>query len=598
MSGLSGGEFIAEYLIKEGVPYIAGVAGHGNLAFLDALRRRRDQLKLIMVRHEQSAAHLADGYYRVSGRPLACFTTVGPGAVNSLCGVATAFMDSTALVLFTANCPTYMNERGAMQEIERNHWSDFPEVIRPIVKRTWNVTQVEQLADVLPRAFRVATSGRPGPVHIDLPMDVQAATIRAEVPEPEKRKVSSAVGAGPEEIRKAVELLRGAKRPLILAGGGVILSNATSELKRLAELRGIPVVSTFNGKGVMAEDHPLWSYFIGFFGSSCGNKLAQKADVLLAVGCRFAEWTCSSYKKGVTFNIPPTKVIQIDVEAREIAKNYPVEVGVLGDAKTVLAQLAEAMSPYALKDYRRSDYFRETQQLKEKWHAVLRKWQSPPTGKLTTAGFLKELREFLDRDAIVLSDAGHAQDQLWRAFPIYEPRTHISSGGFSTMGFTVPAALGCKLAAPGRQVVGFIGDGSFLMTCQELAAAVQYNLPVVYCVSNNSAWGSIRDMQRHWYGEEGIYGTEFHREGTTEPANTDFVQLGKAFGVYSERIVTRAEVKPALQRAFASKRPALLEVMTDPAYPYAELPTTGWADYPTPEYLHKDMKESKRKGTP
>jgi acetolactate synthase-1/2/3 large subunit len=217
---------------------------------------------------------------------------------------------------------------------------------------------------------------------------------------------------------------------------------------------------------------------------------------------------------------------------------------------------------------------------------------------LTTAGFLKELREFLDRDSIVLSDAGHAQDHLWRAFPIYEPRTHISSGGFSTMGFTVPAALGCKLAAPNRQVVGFIGDGSFLMTCQELATAVQYNLPVVYCVSNNNAWGSIRDMQRHWYGEEGIYGTEFQREGTTEPANTDFVQLGKAFGVYSERIVKRAEVKPALQRALASKGPALLEVMTDPAYPYAELPTTGWADYPTPEYLHKDIRKSKRKGAP
>ena len=587
MPKLSGSEIIVEYLIKEGVPYVAGLPGHGTLAFMDGLRRRRDQIKTIMVRHEQSAAHLADGYYRVTGKPMACFTTVGPGAVNSLIGVATAFMDSTALVLFTANCPTYMNERGAMQEIERNHWADFPEVIRPIVKRTWNVTRVEQLLEVLPRAFRIATSGRPGPVHIDLPMDVQAEVIDATVPDPRKYRATTEAHASSEDLRDAIELLLSAERPLILAGGGVLRSGATDELREVAELRGIPVVSTFNGKGVMSEDHPLWCYFIGFMGSKCGNALAPHADVILAVGCRFAEWTASSYKEGVTFNVPPTKIIQIDIDTREIAKNYPVEVGLFGDAKSVLRDLAEALRPHGIPDYTETSYFKEIQGYKNEWHEVLDEWRAPPTNAFTSAGCLAEMRQILDRDVIVLSDAGHAQDHLWRAFPIYTPHTHVSSGGFSTMGFTVPAAIGCKLAAPHRQVVGFIGDGSFLMTCQELATAVQYNIPVVYVVNNNNGWVSIRDLQSEWYGKDAVFGTEFYREGTQEFANPDFVLLAKSFGVYAERVTCREEVAPAMQRALTSGGPAVIEVVTEREHPYSGLPLTGWADYPTPEYVGK-----------
>lgn len=586
MKKLSGSEFIAEYLIKEGVPYLVGLPGHGVLAFMDAFRKRKNKIKSIMVRHEQSAVHVADGYYRATGRPLAAFTTVGPGAINSLEGIATAFVDSTAVVLFTANCPTYMNERGAMQEIERNHWADFPAMIRPVVKRTWNITNVNQLADVLPRAFRMATSGRPGPVHIDMPMDVQAATISAEVPDPLHHRVSSSFGGSDEDIAAAANLLLKAKRPLILVGGGVILSEATGELVRLAELRGIPVVATFNGKGAIPEDHPLCCNYIGFMGSTSGNALAKRADVLLAVGTRFSEWTCSSYKRGVTFNIPPTKVIHMDIDEREISKNYPVEVGILADAKTGLAQLAGALLKHKV-DYKRTSYFRTIQNLKKEWVRLVEKWQFRKGGSLTTAALIKELREFLERDAVVLSDAGHSQAQLWQTFPVYGPRTHIGSGGFSTMGFSLPAAIGVKLAHPQRQVVGFVGDGAFLMTCQELATASQYNIPVVMCISNNFAWCSIRDMQRAWYGEKATFCTEFYREGTRQFVGPNFAKLAESFGCYGERVADIKEVKPALARAFQSGLPAVVEVLTDRNYPNTELPVTGWADYPTPEYLKK-----------
>jgi len=587
-TGLSGSEFIAEYLIKEGVPYIFGLPGHGVLAFVDAFRKRQDRIKTITFRHEQGATYAADAYYRVSGRPMVVFTTVGPGGVNALTGISTAFMDSIPMVFFTADCPVYMNEKGAMQEIERNHWADIPEIVRPIVKRTWNITDAAQLVDVLPRAFRIAISGRPGPVHINLPMDVQAQTVTAAVPDPENYRASNRISGDTRDIARAVELLRKAQRPVLLCGGGVIISDADKEVTQLAERLGIPVIATFNGKGCIAEDHPLWSFNTGFMGSTCGNHLTQKADVILAVGCRFSEWTCSSYKPGVTFNVPPTKIIHIDIDPREIAKNYPVEIGILGDCRTVLRQLIEGIGPEGPADYRKSDYFREQRREKEKWLATIARWQEGEPGMLTLPGMLKELREFLDRDAIVLSDAGHTQDNVWRAFPVYQRRCHISSGGSSTMGFSVPAAIGCKLAAPKRQVIGIIGDGSFLMTCQELSTAVHYNLPIVYVVANNDGWVCIKDLQENWYGQQGIFSTLFTND-TGRSSNPDYVKLGEAFRVYSQRVRQLSEIKPALARAFESGRTSLIEVFVESNLPYSGLPLTGWADYPTPDYIDSKM---------
>ena len=580
-------EIIVEYLIKKGVPYVAGVPGHGILAFLDAFHGRENEIKIITVKHEQSAVHLADGYYRACGKPLAVFTSVGPGAMNTLVGMGTAFCDSIPVIIFTANCPTYMFERGAIQALERNHWADMPTMARPVVKRSWQITNVRQVPDVLQRAFRVATSGRPGPVHIDLPMDIQAQSLTTDIPDPAHYDISSRIGADPVLIERAKKLITEAKRPAFLVGGGVILSDASAELQVIAEHIGIPVVTTIMGKGAIPEDHPLAVFYGGSKGSSCGNKIEQTADVIIAVGCRFAEWTSSSYKPGETFNIPPTKLVHIDIDPREIGKNYPVEVGILGDAKTVLAALAtqlnESVKP---RDYKKSAYFKEIQELKHQWEQT-KADQISDALPMTTTRFLKDLREFLDRDAIVLGAAGHAQAQLFQEFPVYGPRTHLSTGAFSTMGFCVPATIGAKLAFPEKQVVGIMGDGDFLMTCQEVSTATQYNVPVVYCLLNNFGWLSIRDLQIHFYGGDRTIATEFKNDASDKPHNPDFVKMAESMGAYAERVEDPAEIQPALKRAFECGQPAVLEIMTATKFPESEGALAGWADFPTPSYLDK-----------
>jgi len=579
-------EIIVEYLIKEKVPYVAGLPGHGILAFLDAFHGKEDKIKIITARHEQSAVHLADGYYRACGRPLAVFTSVGPGAINTLIGMGTAFCDSIPVIVFTANCPTYMFGKGALQAIERNHWADFPNMVGPVTKRFWQITNIKQLPDVLQRAFRLATSGRPGPVHIDLPMDIQAASLTAEIPEPSNYDISSKISADPKEIKRAVDLISEAKRPAILAGGGVILSEATDELVSLAEYLRIPVITTIMGKGAIPEDHPLCVFYAGSKGSSCGNKIAQKADVIIAVGCRFAEWTCSSYKPGETFNVPPTRIVQIDIDPREIGKNYAVEVGLLGHAKSVLQGMLKLLRSKEEKRQVNKEYLNEIQKLKKEWEQT-KAAQITDTLPMTTTRFLKELREFLKRDAIVVGAAGHAQAQLFQEFPVYEPRTHISTGAFSTMGFCVPATIGAKLAFPKRQVVGVMGDGDFLMTCQELATAVQYNIPVVYCLLNNFGWLSIRDLQIHYYGKDRTIATEFNQRQTDKLYNPDFVRMAESFGAYGEKVKEPADVQPALKRAFEANRPAVLEIMTATKFPESEGALAGWSDFPTPKYITK-----------
>ena len=589
MPDYTGGEIIAEYLIKEGVPYVVGIPGHGNLAMVDAFKDREDSLKIIQVRHEQAAVHLADGYYRASGRPLFCFTSIGPGAYNTVVGIATAFVDSSAVVVASGEAHTYMFGRGVLQENERKYWADTLSVMRPITKRVWRVTRVDQLPFVIHQAFRISTTGRPGPVHIFIPMDVQADSVNVEIPEPTKHRSAGRVRGDPLLVKRAAEILAGAERPVILAGGGVIASNASRELVELAEYLGAAVITTMMGKGAIPEDHPLCAFYAGSKGSSCGNKLASNADVLLAVGCRFADETTSSYKHGVSFSIPPTKLIHVDIDPNEIGKNYPTEVGIVGDAKAVLQQIIEALKAMMNKrKYEDLPYFRKIQELKREWKKILEPLQKSDKIPMTTSRFLFELRKALNRDAIVVGAAGHAQAQLFQEFPVYGPRTHISSGGMSTMGWAVPAALGVKLAKPDKQVVAVCGDGDFQMTCQELATAVQYEIPVVYCVLNNYGWLSIRDLQLDVYGVNRGFATEFRKKSTGELYNPDFLKLAEAFGCNAKRVEKPDEAVPAVKEALAlTDQPTVIEVPTQYEYPWSEGKNAGWWDVPIPTYLKK-----------
>ncbi len=582
---LTGGQIVVETLVREGVPYLVGIPGHGTLGLSDALIGE-DRVHAIQVRHEQAAVHLADAYYRVAGVPLAVFTSIGPGAMNTVIGVASCYVDSIPVLVLTGNSHTHMAGRGVLQEIERAADANSLAVLAPIAKRTWRADRVDRLPRILRRAFAEMLTGRRGPVAVDLPMDVQCDAAEVELLEPVEYRAAGRCLPDQDLAARAATMLYGAERPVILAGGGVISGRAWTGLRAVAEYTGAAVITTMMGKGAFPEDHPLSAMHAGSKGTTCGNRLAARADVLLAVGARFADETASSYRAGASFAIPPTRLIHVDIDPTEIGKNYPAAVGIAADAGATLeAMLAWLREHHPPKGYAASAYFREVQQEREAWLSAVREQATSDHVPVTISRLIAEVRGLLERDAIVVTSSGNLQAQWFQEAPVYEPGTNLTAGGFSTMGWTVPAALGARLAAPGRQVVGLVGDGDFLMTVQELATAVQYNLPVVYIVANNAGWIAIRDLQAAVYGPDRAQGAEFLRQG--EPLSPDLAAVARGFGCHAERIARPDEVRPALERAFASGRPAVVEVLVERTYPLSGSPATGWWDVPVPAYLEE-----------
>jgi acetolactate synthase-1/2/3 large subunit len=578
---LTGAQILVEYLVRQGVPYAAGIPGHGCWAIVDALADRADAIRTVQVIHEQSAAHLADGWYRVSGRPMMAFTSIGPGQTNTVVGVATADSDSTALLLVTGSAHTYMRGHGLFQEVERRHQAANPRIFEPIVKEWWQPSRVDELPFVLHRAWNQMVSGRPGPVLLDLPMDVQVEAADVRLADPDAREARGRLRPAADDIERAAAALLAARRPVIVAGGGVILSDASVQLTGLAERLGAPVVTTWNGKGAIDETHELAAQTIGDTASTCGNGLAASADVILSVGNRFTDWSASSYRKGVTFAIPPSRLIQIDVDPREIGKNYPVEVALLGDARTTMEDLLAALGAGGGPAvYRGGAYFAEVQRRKAEWFASLETLSSSSTVPTTMARATREIQAATRHDAIVVTGAGLPQGIVKQRWVTRLPRTHITSGGFSTMGFELPAAIGCQLAAPGRQVLAIGGDGSFLQTMQELATAAMLDVPVCVVVLDNSGWISIKGGQRAFFGRS--VATDFMRRG--ELYEPDYAAIGRAFGIHASRADRPDEVRPAVERALASGGPSLVHVRVDRDLAVAGPEKTGWWDAPSPEH--------------
>jgi acetolactate synthase I/II/III large subunit len=587
---MTGGQIVAEYLISEGMPYMFGVAGHGDTALLDAFVDRRDKITVLQAIHEQGAAHMADAFYRVGRRICGVFTSIGPGAANTAMGVANAYIDSIPLLLLSGSVHTYMRGRGVLQELERTHWANFPRMMEPVVKRWWQPSRVDQLPNVLHLAYNVMLSGRQGPAFIDLPMDLQAEEAEIDsLPEPVSRRPIGRVHGDPQIVERAAKLLLKAEHPLIIAGGGVIASQAETELRAVAEFLGSPVTVTWMGKGAIPEDHSLYAWPCGDLGSISGNTLAREADIILAVGCRFTDRTSSSFRRDSTFNIPPTKLIHIDLDPYEIGKNYPVELGLVGDAKATLADLLQSLSGFAKPvDYKNAAYFARIQELKATWQQALAPMRESDNSPMTISRALVEARHVLERDAIVVTGAGNPQSQVFNEFPVYGSDQHITAGGFSAMGFEVPAAIGAKLAAPNRQVIAIVGDGSFLQTVQELSMAAQYDIPAVFLVMNNYGWECIKNLQTLQFGPDRVLATSFQkRDGT--PFSSDLAMVARGFGCHAERIEQPAEVGPALARAFSSGRPAVVEALCSRELPYSGLTATGWWDVTVPAY-HKEKR--------
>ncbi|ONM49918.1 thiamine pyrophosphate-binding protein [Nocardia donostiensis] len=587
MPRLNGGQVIARILKQYGVPYVAGIPGHGIWGLMDAFLEEESNIPFIQTYHEQSAVHLADGYYRVSGKPMAAVTSIGAGASNTVLGLATAYSDSTSVLVITGGPPRHMRGRGILQELDRQKDNGFPQVAEAVSKRSWVANSIEELPFIMHRAFSTMLTGRRGPAHIEVPYDLHAETAEVSLHDLAHRLPVGLQYPDPQAVERATRLLACAERPIIVVGGGAISANATDEVLALAEALSIPVVTTWNGKSAFPEDHELFVGSVGQTGTIHGNYLAANADVVLSVGCRFTDWSASSYTRGKSFSFPPAKLIHIDIDPHEIGKNYPTEVGIVADAKPTVAAIVDSLPP-ARPD--RSAYLAEIAERKADWEEQLSARRDTDRFPFTLQRPLGALRSVMDRSGIVLVGSGNTQGAVKQTFPVYEPRTHLTTGGFSSMGWPVPAAIGAKLAAPDRQVACIVGDGDFLMTAQEIGVAVQHEIPVVFVVQDNSGYISIRGGQKQ--ATDRHIGTEFNRTDGS-PYSPSFKDLGKSFGLESFRVDSPAELESTFRKAFDSKGPALVEVPTDRDLASPFVP--GWLDFPPLPHITDERQDEYRR---
>ena len=577
MANVKGADLIAEFLIGEKIPYIFGICGHGNVGMLDALYQVRDQIKLISPRHEQTAGHMADAYFRVKHQPVATLTSCGPGSANLVMALANAISDSSAFLAITANVPTQQFNRGPFQEVHRHFQADFPSVVRPVVKKSFQPTRVEMLPLALRQSMQTMLSGRPGPVQLDVPFNVfqESAEVGLDAPTPKMGQVRP--GVGPDDLAETLRLLTEAQRPVCFIGHGVTLSEAGPELTELVDRLGIPVISSPNGMGCLEMTHPLSLGFIGRNGAFPANQAGRHADLVLAIGARFDDRSSSSWIPGYSWNFPHTKLVHVDVDPAELGRNYPPDVAIVADARSVLRQLLGHFERTPLAPERLAPWHEEIRAWQAEWEAHTAPNFEVDASPLRPESVVRDLSRVLPEDAILSLDSGVHHNWFMQFWKARRPQTMLNAWGFSAMGFGVSGILGAKLAAPDRPCISVCGDGGFTMTPHVLATAVEYNIPVVWVVWNNFAWGAIRDIQ-HGLFEGRELGTSFH--SGEAPYNPDFAALARAHGVEGATITHGGDFRDALEHAVKSGKPWLLDVHVD-----ADIrppPTGTWQLPPTP----------------
>lgn len=586
MPATKGAELIAEFLIREQIPYVFGICGHGNVGMLDALYDVQDRITLISPRHEQVAGHMADAYFRVKHRPVATLTSCGPGSSNLVMALAVAQTDSSALLAITANVPTDQFNRSPFQELNRHNQADFPSVLRPVVKRSFQPTRVSMLPLALRQAATTMTSGRPGPVNLDVPFNVFQETDDVSLEPAWDGFNARRSGAAPEDISRAADMLLGAQRPVLFIGHGVTLSEASTELTELAHRLSIPVISSPNGMGCLDMRDDLSLGFIGRNGAYPANQAGRHADLVLAVGARFDDRSSSSWLPGYSWNFPTTQLIHVDVDHAELGRNYTPDLGILADARTFLEQLLreiETRRPSA--DNRLRPWREQISQWRSEWHDFVRPNFDIHSSPLRPERVVADCRAVLPDDAIISLDSGVHHNWFMQFWDARRPQTMLNTWGFSGMGFGPSGILGAKLAAPDRPCVSISGDGGFIMVPHVLCTAVEYNIPVVWVVWNNFAWGAIRDIQYGYFNGREI-GTGFYqgKQGKDgQPYNPDYAALARSCGVDGVTVTRSQDFAGALERAVKLNKPALIDVHVDANI---RPPATGtWA---LPPLRHKE----------
>ena len=567
---VTGALYMARCLKAEGVSKVFGQCGHTNYALIDACRLL--DIEYVSFRHEQQAVHAADAYARVSGKLAVINVHLSPGLTNALTGVATAAADGTAMVVISGNTPAYHNPREAHQSMRLHADASQGDIFRPICKRVWRVDDGKFLPEVMHRAITLATSGRPGAVLVDVPMDVFSHIVDA-APYRDRRPGFTRPVGDRGGIARAIDLLRSASRPVVFAGNGVNLSDATDELFTLVDLLQVPLATTLMGKGMFPETHALSVGTTGIWGTRAANETTRNADVVLAIGTAFGEADCSSWRREYTFDFPRTKLIQIDIDPTEIGKSYAVDVGIVGDAKATLAAMIEALRAGPSRpEATVREQLAEVAVRKSDWLDELVASQHDTGKPIHPARLLRQISEAAPDDAIYVTDVGWNKNGAGQQLQVKRPRSFITSGGMATMGFSPAAAIGAKMGAPERTVIGLVGDGGLTSVLGALATSVELNVPVVWVLFNNFCFSTIRTVGATYFGQ--TYGTEFERPDG-QPYNPDFMLLAKAFGIASRLVTEPDELDVALRESFAETRPFLLEVRTRGDLP---MPRTGFWD--------------------
>ena len=539
----TGAQIIVECLKKEGVDTLFNYPGGAILPIFDELSNA--PFRQILVRHEQAAVHAADGYARASGKVGVALVTSGPGATNTVTGIATAFMDSIPVVILTGQVPTPLIGNDAFQE------ADIIGITRPCTKHNYLAKDVKDLARILKEAFYVARGGRPGPVLIDLPKDTLVNSTEFKYPEKVFiRGYQPTYEGHPGQIQRAVKLILKSKKPVLYVGGGIISSNASKELSLFAERLGIPVTMTLMGLGGFPGNHPLSLGMLGMHGTYRANMAVMESDLLIAIGSRFDDRVTGKIEAFA----PQAKIIHFDIDPTSISKNVRVDLPIVGDCKRILSKMLTLLEEEDI------DSFKEGL---DKWHHQIEKLKVLHNMNYEQKDIIKpqyvveKIYELTNGDAIISTEVG--QNQMWTAqyYSFLKPRTLLTSGGLGTMGYGFPAAIGAQVAFPNKLVIDIAGDGSFQMNSQELATAVQYQLPIKVAILNNRYLGMIRQWQEFFYGKR-------YASSSLEGVSPDFVKLAEAYGAVGLRATKPEEVVPTLKKAFSISKPVIIDFLVDP----------------------------------
>ena len=548
---------LVRYLEARGVEHIFGLCGHTNIAVLAALEKSK-KIRFINTRHEQIAAHMADGYARATKKASVVLSHLSPGLTNACTGVANASLDSIPMVVIAGDVPRHYYGKHPHQEVNLHADASQCEIYRPFCKRVWRVDSVHLFPEILEKAFILAESGRPGPVLVDVPMDVFSQEIDVELFDRVLKNTRQLVkpSMDDETAEKIVKQLLAAEHPLIYAGGGVMLADATTEMREFAEHLQLPVAHTLMGKGALPDDHPLILGMTGFWGTRFINDQCKAADWILGLGTRFAEADCSSWEAEYTFNFPPTQLIHIDIDPAEIGRNYPAEIGAVADLKLALAALLRAAKKLCPQGVKRPALVAEMAANRESFVASNLKWAESNDFPMAPQRILADLRKALPRDSYICTDVGWNKNGLAQQYPVYEPGSIFTPGGFATMGFGSPAAMGAKIALGDKVVVALVGDGGWGQNPAVLATAKESHIPVIWVIMNNHAFGTIAGLEKAHY--DTTFGTVFEVDGKTY--SPDYAAIARAYGIEGITVNAAEELLPALQQAIAMKVPVVIDV--------------------------------------